>query len=187
LANEFGFSVTPIREGMMMLREQGYVDLQPNRGFLVRPFSLSDLDDLFLVQSLIGSELAARAAARIDESALEELSVHVVALERAAARGDGPAFERMNDDFHASVNACTGSPRLVWLYDAALPVPRYFSTVPGWIEVSLRDHRLILDALSEHDAERSRALMSAHVRHAGELLRQHLEAEGRWPALTTAE
>src|SRR5579872_5893552 len=60
VAREFGTSVTPIREAMMMLREQGYVDLQPHRGFVVRPFSLADLEDLFLLQSLIGSELIGR-------------------------------------------------------------------------------------------------------------------------------
>ena len=47
LAQEFGISVTPVREAMMMLREQGFVDLHPNRGFIVLGFSLRDLEDLF--------------------------------------------------------------------------------------------------------------------------------------------
>jgi DNA-binding GntR family transcriptional regulator len=181
LANEFGMSLTPIREGMMMLREQGFVDLFPNRGFTVRDFALSDLNDLFLIQSMIGSELAARAAAAIDADSLAAVEVLQARLETVAAADEGRAFEQLNDDFHARINDSARSPRLVWLYNAALPLPRYFSTIPGWIEASLRDHRRILAALRAHDVEGSRSLMSDHVRHAGELLVQHLKQDGRWP------
>jgi DNA-binding GntR family transcriptional regulator len=182
LANEFGTSVTPVREAMMMLREQGYVDLRPNRGFIVQPFSLADLNDLFLVQSLIGKELIARAAARIDDEALLELERLNSDLASLAAEGDGRRFEVVNDEFHAAINECADSPRLVWMYNAALPLPRYFSTIPDWMEVSLRDHRLIVRALRKHDAERSQVLMERHVRHAGDLLTRHLANNGRWPS-----
>jgi DNA-binding GntR family transcriptional regulator len=182
LAQELGTSVTPVREAMMILREQGFVELHPNRGFVVCEFSAKDVQDLFLIQSMIGSELAARAAQHIDDQALaavEEIQTELETL--AVGNTDGRAFERANDAFHAAVNESAASPRLVWLYNAALPLPKYFSTIPGWMQLSIADHRVIVDALRRRDVEASRAAMASHVQRAGTLLAQHLEAEGRWP------
>jgi DNA-binding GntR family transcriptional regulator len=175
LAAEFGISVTPIREAMMMLREQGFVDLHPHRGFIVHPFSLSDLEDLFLVQALIGSELIARAAARIEDVTLEKLEELLQTQTASAKEGDGARFERLNDEFHTTINDAAASPRLAWQYNAALPVPRYLSTVHGWMRMSLRDHRKIIVALRAHDIDASRSLIGEHGRHSGDLLIRHLE------------
>lgn len=182
LAQDFGTSVTPIREAMMILREQGFVELHPNRGFVVCEFSPQDIQDLFLIQSMIGSELAARAAEHIDERALASIEAIQQELETLAnGNGNGRAFELANDAFHAAVNECAGSPRLVWLYNAALPLPKYFSTIPGWLQMSIADHGSIIDALRRRDVEASRSAMASHVQHAGILLAEHLESEGRWP------
>lgn len=181
LAQEFGSSVTPIREAMMMLREQGFVDLVPRRGFMVREVTTEDIHDLFLIQSLIGSELAARAASHMDSRKLAKLEEMQTRLEGIARDGSGRDFEHWNDAFHDAINEHAESPRLVWLYKAALPLPRYFSTVPGWTDMSIADHREILRAMSHHDVASARVAMADHVRRAGDLLASYLESEGRWP------
>ena len=102
-------------------------------------------------------------------------------LEEIAEIGDGWTLEMLNDKLHATVNECANSPRLAWFYNSVLPLPQYSRRVSGWIDMSIRDHRLIVDALRARDVQASRSLMEDHVRHAGDLLTRHLEAEGRWP------
>src|SRR5690349_2176651 len=62
LASDLGVSATPVREGLLSLRGEGFVELVARRGFMVSALSRQDVMDIFLVQAEISGELAARAA-----------------------------------------------------------------------------------------------------------------------------
>ena len=97
--------------------------------------------------------------------------------------GDERALEVANDEFHAVINRGAESPRLAWFYAEAIPiVPRRFLTlVPGWIDGTRREHRIVVERLRERDADGARGAMSAHIRHVGELVADHFDAGGAWP------
>ena len=73
LAAELGISVTPVREALFELRSEGLLEQQPRRGFVVLPVTGRDLADVANLQAHVGGELAARAAANIDDDQLREL------------------------------------------------------------------------------------------------------------------
>jgi hypothetical protein len=58
-------SNTPVREGLLILRAQGWVRLLPRRGFVVAPYAKQDVRDVFWAQAVLAGELAANAAKRI--------------------------------------------------------------------------------------------------------------------------
>jgi DNA-binding GntR family transcriptional regulator len=183
LARTLGMSATPVREALLSLRDQGFLELHPNRGFAVVKISPEDVADLFLVQSYAAGELAARAAERVTPELVRRLDELGEDLDRHAQDGDERAFEVANDEFHTLVNRAAGSPRLAWFYAEAIPIiPRRFLTlVPGWIDSTRREHRTIVERLRERDADGARGAMSAHIRHVGELVASHLDAGGAWP------
>ncbi|MCW3066078.1 MAG: putative transcriptional regulator, GntR family [Solirubrobacterales bacterium] len=183
LARALDMSVTPIREALLSLREQGFLELRPNRGFAVLKISPADVADLFLVQAFAAGELAARAATRMDAETLRRLDTLNSELDVPADERNPRAFEVANDRFHASINRSSGSPRLAWFYAEAIPIiPRRFLTlVPGWIETTQKDHRLVATRLRERDVEGSRSAMAAHIRNVGELVADRLDAGGAWP------
>jgi DNA-binding GntR family transcriptional regulator len=183
LADELGISVTPVREALMTLREQGFVDLLPNRGFVVLQISPADVADLFLVQAFAAGELAARATEIAPDDVLDELDRYNDELEHHAQAGSGRAFELVNDEFHALVNDSADSPRLAWFYVNAIPIipRRFLSLVPGWAEMSLRDHRAIVASMRRRDPKAARQAMSEHIAHAGQAIARHLDGGGEWP------
>ncbi|MGW5101864.1 GntR family transcriptional regulator [Streptomyces sp. NPDC004100] len=65
VAEAVGVSSTPVREGLLALRSEGFVQPVPRRGFVVAPFTRQDVRDLFWTQAQLSGELAARAARRI--------------------------------------------------------------------------------------------------------------------------
>ena len=65
IAEAVGVSNTPVREGLLALRSEGFVRLVPRRGFVVAPFTPQDVRDLFWAQAQLASELAARAAKKM--------------------------------------------------------------------------------------------------------------------------
>src|SRR6266851_4666518 len=96
IAEELELSATPVREGLLSLKGEGFVQLKPRRGFVVAPLSAADVRDLFTAQALLAGELVSRATARMSDADLRELGEVHAALLAAAAAGDGERVERLN-------------------------------------------------------------------------------------------
>jgi len=178
IAEELDLSATPVREGLLSLKGEGFVELKPRRGFVVAPLSASDVRDLFTAQSLLAGELAARAAGRMDVAGLDELDRLHTQLRKAAGEDDGDAVEQLNHEFHRLINLAAGSPRLAWMLSIATRFAprRFFASIPGWSEASAQDHAAILAALRVGDAAAARIAMARHMDNAGELLAAHFDA-----------
>jgi DNA-binding GntR family transcriptional regulator len=180
LAAELGISVTPVREALFELRAEGLLAQQPRRGFVVLPVTGRDLADVANVQAYVGGELAARAAASIDDDQLRELKEIQSELEEAYAGNDIERTVRLNHEFHRAINVAAGSPKLAQLM---LQITRYapesvFPIIAGWPGQSIRDHRRVLTALAKHDGELARKAMSEHLAAGAAPLIEHLVEHG---------
>ena len=182
IAEELEMSATPVREGLLALRGEGFVELRPRKGYVVAPLSPDDIRDLFTAQALLAGELASRAAGAISQSALERLVTFQKALRDAAAGGteDVQHLERLNHAFHREVNLAAGSPRLSWMLSLAVRCAPHssYGTIRGWPQASVEDHEDIVRALVDRDPEAARRAMARHIEHAGNLLADHLAEAG---------
>jgi DNA-binding GntR family transcriptional regulator len=131
IAETLGISATPVREGLLALRGEGFVLLEPRRGFAVAPMSANDIRDIFAAHSLLAGELAARAARRMgpdDLAGLERLQIQV---ETAAERGNLDELEELNWNFHRSINRLAEAPKISLLVGVVVRcVPNRLYT--GW-------------------------------------------------------
>jgi DNA-binding GntR family transcriptional regulator len=178
IAEELDLSATPVREGLLSLKGEGFVDLKPRRGFVVASLSAADVRDLFTAQALLAGELVSRAAERITDEQWRDLDRVHKQLRKAAAAGDGGTVELLNHDFHRRINLVADSPRLAWMLSISTKFAprRFFATIPGWAKASAQDHAAIIKALSDRDSERARAAMMRHMENAGELLAANFES-----------
>ena len=169
LAQRFGTSRTPIREALLQLEAQGLVDVEPNRGAVVRSFDRDDLFDLYQLRALLEPRAAALAAPRISEQDIEALHALCEAEDHMAA----------NEAFHRIILEAAGSPRLLDAMRAATGIPRTFRSV-FWHderqrEESLMCHRRLVAAFNARDAELAEAVMRMHILGAIAFL------EEQWP------
>lgn len=178
VAQELGISATPVREGLFSLRTQGFVRLEPRRGFVVVPLTGDDIRDLFAAQALLAGELAARAVKSSDAAAVARLEALHAQLEQAADRGAQDELEHLNYQFHRNINHLAGAPKIAWLLGVSVSyVPvRFYSSIEGWPSASVHDHRALLDAFRKRASRTARIAMTEHVVHAGELLAVHVES-----------
>lgn len=183
LAEGLDMSATPVREALLLLRGEGFVQFEPRRGFRVAPLAGRDIEDMFLVQAFVAGELAARAAKVAPPSLLSELRVVQDEMVQTNVESDPARFERLNFRFHQLINHSANSSKLAWLLGVCVRyAPRlFFSSIAGWHEASLRDHSLIIKALNQRDEEAARRAMAGHIEDAGRLLVSHLEQRGFWP------
>jgi DNA-binding GntR family transcriptional regulator len=180
LAVELGISVTPVREALLELKVEGLLSQQPHRGFVVLRVTGRDLTDVSNVQAHIGGELAARAAANIDDEQLRVLERIQTELEDAYAGDDNVRAVRLNHEFHRAINVAADSPKLAQLMSQ---ITRYapesvFPTIAGWPEKSNKHHRRLLAALEARDENLARTAMSEHLAEGAAPLIEHLTARG---------
>lgn len=181
LAERIGSSITPVREALLLLAQDGWVTQEPNRGFRVMVITRKDVEDAYLVQAFVSGELAARAAVVIDDDQLaalklidEEINAHM--------QDDAGFLERANYQLHTAIYEVAESDRLVWfVHSASRFVPRRFwGMIPGWLEHNRSGHAPVIAALEAHDAAAARLAMYSHIEFAGELLQRHLDSIGFW-------
>jgi DNA-binding GntR family transcriptional regulator len=181
-ADELGISVTPVREAFLALKAEGFVTLEPRRGFVVAPLRRTDVRDLFLVQSFIAGELIARAVERISDATVKELRKTQATLEMAARDNAVDLLAECNYLFHRLINVQADSPKLLWALKLTFRyVPRrFYGAIEEWRDAPHEMHHAILDAIECRDAEAARELMANHIVNAGELLVRSLERRGFW-------
>ena len=178
IAEELGISTTPAREALQALRAEGFLDLAPRRGFTVARIDGNDVRDMFLVQSMVAGELAARAASNATPELIARMQQIHDDLISAAKRDDLAKLEELNHAFHREINLAADAPRLAWVIKlvARYAPSRFYASINGWPETTVHDHNGLLDAITKRDAEMARAEMVEHVRRAGEQLASHVDA-----------
>jgi len=173
LAQRFGTSRTPVREALLQLEAQGLVEVEPNRGAVVKAFDAADLLDLYELRALLEPHAASRAATRIDHQQIQQL--------QELTDDDATPEQQMaaNELFHRIIVEAARSPRLTAAMRAASGIPRAFRS-SFWHDddqraESLMCHRRLIDAFSARDAELAEAVMRMHILGAVAFL------ERTWP------
>lgn len=184
IAEAVGVSNTPVREGLLSLRGEGFVKLVPRRGFLVAPFSHQDLRDLFWVQAQLAGELAARAAVAMGPEQIRILEdVHRQYTE-AVGNHDTAAVAGLGHQFHRQINLGADSYRLAVLLGSAVKqLPnRFYATIESHVGATSDEHSALLSALTTNDSETARRLMHEHILGGVERLIDTLSERESWMA-----
>lgn len=170
-------SVTPVREGMLVLRGEGFLTLEPRRGFVVAPLRPDDIQALFWVQAQLAGELVARAASRLGAEGVDHLHAVQDQLVNALREERWDAVEELNHEFHRYINLAADAPKIAWFLRLATRyVPkRFYHEIGGWPAASVHGHAAILAAVSAQDPDVARVAMMEHIRNSGALLAMHHE------------
>lgn len=177
VAEALDISATPVREALVTLRAEGFLRLEPRRGFVVAPLRSEDLHDLWQVHAYLAGELAARAAQHITPDVLANARRLQEQMHAARRRQAFAEVEELNFAVHRIINRAAESPKLLWFLRLAMKyVPvRFVGDIAGWADASIEDHIDVLDALQARDAERARQAMRDHVTHAEKLFVAHYD------------
>jgi DNA-binding GntR family transcriptional regulator len=182
IADAVGVSNTPVREGLLALRSEGFVRQVPRRGFVVEPFTPQDIRDLFWAQALLAGELAARAAKSITAEQLARLEEIVAEYDRAIATQNDEAIASLGHLFHREVNLAAGSHRLALLLGSVVKhLPnRFYATIEGHVDATHAEHPLLVAALRKRDAKKARSIMERHINAGADRLIETLAQRGMW-------
>ncbi|WP_436692052.1 GntR family transcriptional regulator [Geodermatophilus sp. CPCC 205506] len=182
IAEAVGVSNTPVREGLLSLRSQGFVQLAPRRGFVVAPFSQQDVRDLFWAQSQLAGELAARAARKITPESIKRLEELTERYTGAVDSRDEQGVADLGHHFHREINLAADSHRLALLLGSVVRhLPnRFYANIEGHVGETQDDHPLLVQAMRDGDSRKARSLMEKHIQKGGDRLIETLSSRGIW-------
>lgn len=111
LSKTYGGGITPVRDALQMLGQEGLVTIKPRSGYFVTSITLKELRDLLEVREILEVAAVERAASRIDEATLAQLAqVH------AGYTGDDEeSYDRYTDEnrrFHYLLAKASGNDEL---------------------------------------------------------------------------
>ncbi len=181
LCQQLNISRTPLREALKVLHSENLVELVPRRGCRVRELGDDELLELFPVMASLEGLCATLATRKLKPEDLIILEKIHAQLESHAQAGHVDRYYETNRDFHLAVQHLAGNrwlQRITGELRNILMLARHRQlTLPGRLNESLEEHRSVLRALKQCDAEAAGAAMYHHLESQGRVLREESAAE----------
>lgn len=180
-----------VREALRMLEVQGMITVRPGKGAFVaddinrisgheaiRIWQMehaNEILDLLEIREALERRAAYHAAQRASKNIIKELQEVFDEAEQCVEKGDIARLGYVDHRFHSLLGKASGNPALSQIIDAlgeTMPSPiRSIQRLPGRGKQSLEEHRAILHAIMNGDAEGAEVAVSEHIRSLCELLK----------------
>ena len=161
LAERLGVSRTPLREALMALEKEGFLESRPSKGFSVIPLTVEEVQETYpIIWSLEKLSLDLAHAEDIDVTRLTALNA------RLAKSSDPDEVKELDTEFHATLVGAAGNVRLTQLLDTVKLVVRRYGPA------HMRDERLMAKSRKQHAAI-VRACGRGDLAEAASLLETH--------------
>ncbi|HEX9938249.1 MAG TPA: GntR family transcriptional regulator [Longimicrobium sp.] len=180
VAQELGVSRTPVREALLRMEREGFLEVDMGRGFFVKALSTKEVAEVYPILWTL-EVLALRACPRPSSAALAELDRINAELGQA---GDDPE-RRIDLDMawhRALLEGCDNERLLEMIGGLKAVIRRYeyaYMQNAGRVPVSTRGHHDIARALERGDPEAAVPLLENNWRITMDELLPWLEAGGR--------
>lgn len=192
LRERYDVSFSTLREALSRLAAENLVVAEGQRGFVVAPVSIADLNDLTDARVLIEREALAKAIRKGDDLWEGNILSTFHRMEKLQQRIGreyylSDEWSVMHGKFHFSLVAACGSPVLLEirakLFERAHRYRRMSSQFrTKWREKDV-EHKMIVDAVLERNADSALRLIERHIRETSENVIEH--AGHLFPDLTT--
>lgn len=167
IGEELGVSRTPVREAFRQLELEGLIQIVPNKGAYVTGITTEDVQDIYVIRSLLEGLCARWATEKITKEQMEELEENVYLAEFHAQKGHSEQMAELDNRFHEILYESCHSKMLEHqlrdFHQYVLRVRRKTLSNDERSSKSNEEHRQIMEAIKAHDAERAERLANQHM------------------------
>ena len=152
IADHYQISVTPVRDALQMLNQEGLVTIKPRAGYFVTRITLKELRDMFELRNILELVAIERSIDKIDpEQILQLRNVHA-----GYTGDDDESYDRYTDEnrcFHYLLAEASGNQELANLIGHLMDRLARFMVLRHAGKTMEESHSKIVDALEKHDLE----------------------------------
>lgn len=182
LSEDLGVSRTPIREALRQLELEGLVHSIPNKGVIVKGVTPQDIQDIYTIRMLIEGLAARWAAEKITDEELQELKDTVDLEEFYTAKNDSSHLLQSDTKFHDIIFKASKSKPLMHtlstFHHYVQKARKTSMSSPGRAMKVLGEHKAILQAIIDRDAQKAEKLTTEHVSNASSNLLKQIAPKG---------
>lgn len=180
IARRHGTSTNPVREALQLLRGEGLVIINLNRGARVRPIDQDFVRDVYEVSALIEPALTRWFVGMATGDDIAE-------LERIQARiednnfADSALHSGLDIQFHTVVyqrHYNRHAAEIWWKHREVLRAvtQRFTFTLARRTQI-IREHRELIEFIKHGEADKAATLSAQHVERSGRHILEHMRAE----------
>lgn len=179
IAADFQVSTTPVREALRDLAAEGLVQIDTNRGAVIRALTPEELLEVLELQLVVEHETLSRAVPNYSDDLIAEAE----RLHEMMKKSDDPLqFTLINYDFHMLLSRPSERWRslsiLRGLFNSAtIQIKEDIASWEGRRAIGEADHAEMLEAARERDVDRMLGILHQHTIPAIEHVRAQLPRE----------
>jgi len=175
-----GVSRTSLREGLRELESEGLVKNIPYKGLVVATVDVQEARNIYDVRSQLEGLLGRYSAEKRTGDDLARLKANFDEVRQVVATGEFTDLIRLKSEFYQILMGITDNPILSDIVSNLQGrVAQFRVTVmtrQDRVQPSIEEMEAILDAIEKQDPARAEVACIAHVRNAGDLVIELLEA-----------
>lgn len=182
LTARFGTSRTPVREALIRLKEEGFVEIFPQAGTFVARIPIEAIPEAVFIRQALECATVELVARIGTAEAVAPLDAIIARQREALERDDQEGFHLADEAFHETLAGLAGYPGIWKIAQAAKSqidrCRRMTLPVPGRMAMVIREHGSIVDAIRRHDGPAAELAMR---RHLGTLLPDLVRLQDQHP------
>ncbi len=168
LAADLGVSKTPVREAFLQLKNEGLVDIQPQRGTFVFQMTSEQVRQLTVLRELLETE-ALRIAMRSEAPRLTEVLNSILErMDRAVSGDDAALYRALDNDLHQHIIMASSNQYIEAAYSSIAfrvqALRNRLSRQPPQNYRSLREHHEFVELINANDSDAAVAKLLEHIR-----------------------
>ena len=172
IGEELGVSRTPVREAFRQLELEGLIQIIPNKGAYVTGITTKDIQDIYMMRSVLEGLCAKWATEHITKEQLEEMEENIYLAEFHARKEHWEQMAELDNRFHEILYEASNSKKLEHLlkdfHQYVLRVRKQTLASSGRGLASNEEHKQILEAIKSGDPLKAEAEANKHVMSAYE-------------------
>jgi len=169
LCDRLGVSRTPVRQALVRLQQEGFVEVLFRSGWRVLPFDFDQFEQLYDLRMVLETTAAHRLCEsdrRIDHALLDKLAD--IWLAPVAERStDAVQVAQWDEEFHCALVEAAGNAEMARVHrdvtERIRIIRRLDFTQQPRIEATYEEHGKILQAIRAHRGDQAAMLLRAHI------------------------
>jgi DNA-binding GntR family transcriptional regulator len=168
IAQHYGVSRTPMRDGLFRLQREGYLEVGFRRGWKVAPINFDQLDQLYDLRIVLEVAAVERVGAGGDaaHAAVEALKA-VWCVEPELRESDPVKMFGMDENFHRQLVAATGNAEMLRVHNEVTEririVRRLDFLKPHRTSATYDEHSTMLNLIERNRVTEAIILLRAHI------------------------
>ena len=182
LSRRYHTSRTPVREALILLENEGLVEIPPRRRPRAHVHTLTEVSEIYRTRTALFELMATDLALKASVDHIELLKGILERMRRAAEIRDVAAFSWLSVEFHDNDTRASGNQTAKRIHDSlllrTLAIRRISLSLPNRMAKSLEDHIQLVKAYENHDSNLAGAILRANHTAALAALQRYFEETG---------